>query len=132
MPQHPLRMAGPLQPSGALLAKPARNGRPGRTIAEHTLDVFEAFRALFGTPERPTELARRWARFFRLGDPASFIANGAVSAFCHDWGKANDGFQVMLVSGRTQLLRHEVISALILVHPSLWAWLDRRAGIDPA
>jgi CRISPR-associated endonuclease/helicase Cas3 len=131
MPGDTSHRPGHTKSSHELLAKPARQGRPGRTIGEHSRDVLEAFAALFGTIDAPTALARCWARFFRLADPADLIANGRAAAVCHDWGKANNGFQEMLEGGPPQLLRHEVVSALLLNHPSVWRWLDDVAGIDP-
>ena len=113
-----------------LLAKPHKPGRQGRTIVEHTRDVVDAFRALFVAGDGPSELALRWCRFFRVADPAGFIANGLAAAACHDWGKANDGFQEMLVTKKTQLIRHEVVSALIMERPAVRAALARDPALD--
>src|SRR3954452_3561272 len=85
-----------------LMAKSPKGRRPGRSLIEHTRDVIEAFEALFGTPDQPTELATCWARFFRLDDLRSFLVNGLAAAECHDWGKANDGFQAMLLRNGVQ------------------------------
>jgi CRISPR-associated endonuclease/helicase Cas3 len=113
-----------------LLAKPSKGDRPGRTIAEHTLDVVEAFRALFGSPGEPSDLAACWARFFRIEEPELFVASGLLAVACHDWGKANGDFQDMLQGNRSQLLRHEVISALIMEHPGVREVLEQAPGVD--
>ncbi len=117
--------------------RPATNpsepmAKPNRTLIEHTDDVVVAFRSMFGSEENPTELARRWLVFFRLGetDLRSFLRNGLLSCRVHDWGKANTGFTAMLFRTGVQSVRHEVISALILTQPSMWAWLEGIEGID--
>ncbi len=89
-----------------LLAKPPKGTRKGRSVVEHTRDVVEAFGALFCDADRP-ELVENWLRFFRLKDKEAFLINGLAAAACHDWGKANDGFQAMLFRKGRQLLRHE-------------------------
>jgi CRISPR-associated endonuclease/helicase Cas3 len=113
-----------------LLAKPPKGKRCERTLVGHTQDVLDAFVALFGTPEGPSELTRSWARFFRLQDTHTFLVNGTASVICHDWGKANDGFQGMLFGKCRQLLRHEQISLLLMTWPSIWEWLGRNTELD--
>lgn len=113
-----------------LMAKSAGNGRPGRTLADHTLDVVEAFTALFGTPDKPTRLAAQWSKFFRLDGPDAFIWNGLTAAWTHDWGKANDGFQAVLDGRGRQVLRHEHLSAMLLHLPAVCEWLRSRSDLD--
>jgi CRISPR-associated endonuclease/helicase Cas3 len=91
---------------------------------------MEAFTALFGDAGRPTDLTVSWARFFRLGEPDALLRDGLAATACHDWGKANDGFQAMLLREGTQLLRHEQISALLILWPSVWSWLGTNPALD--
>ena len=114
----------------SLLAKSPRAGRPGRTLVEHTLDVIEAFEALFGTPDHPTDLAIRWASFFRLSDISAFLLNGLAACIEHDWGKATNGFQGMLLQDGVQLIRHEQISAVLITWTSVWEWLGGNPSLD--
>ena len=114
-----------------LLAKSAGPGRPGRTLAEHTCDVADAFVALFGTPGGPTtRLGERWAVFFRLPELTAFLHHGLAAALLHDWGKANDGFQGMLQGQGRQLIRHEHLSALLIHLPTVTEWLSGRRDLD--
>lgn len=117
--------------------RPATNpgepmAKPNRTLIDHTADVVLAFRSMFGTEGDPEKLAERWLAFFQLGeaDLGPFLRNGLLCCRVHDWGKANTGFATMLFKTGFQSVRHEVISALILTHPSMWAWLNRIDGID--
>mgnify|MGYP001163052751 CR=1 FL=1 len=113
-------------PPAPVLAKSGSNGRRPVTLGEHTAHVVEAFVSLFGEPDRLTSLAERWVSFFRL-DPshaADFVRHGIVASFCHDWGKANVGFQEMLSNpGNLQLLWHEEVSVLLLAQESVRRWL---------
>ena len=34
---------------------------------------------MFGTPDHPTDLAIRWASFFRLSDISAFLLNGLAA-----------------------------------------------------
>lgn len=108
-----------------LLAKSAAAGRPGRTLAQHTDDVVAAFAALFGRQGEPTRLCDAWLEFFRI-DPTrweAFLDNGRAAAACHDWGKANDGFQRMLQRRGAQLVRHEHLSAVLIARDDIFEWL---------
>ncbi|MDR3635105.1 MAG: CRISPR-associated helicase Cas3' [Isosphaeraceae bacterium] len=117
-------------PKQPLLAKSSKGSKQGRTLVGHTVDVEDAFRALFGTTEQPTELATCWARFFSLSDLRAFLVHGLVACSVHDWGKANDGFQAMLLGKGVQLLRHEQVSALLMHQPEVWDWLGHNGQID--
>ncbi len=110
--------------AGTLLAK------PDRTLAGHTQDVANAFVALFGRPDSPTDLCGCWLRFFRCPSERAFLINGLIAAFCHDWGKANDGFLRMLERRGVQLLRHEQISAMLVNQPGIRDWLRGNSDID--
>ena len=75
--------------------KPAEPmAKPTRSLVDHTADVMTAFVALFGDPEKPTDLTWRWLSFFKLdeSDLRSFLRNGLMACLVHDWGKANTGF----------------------------------------
>jgi CRISPR-associated endonuclease/helicase Cas3 len=113
-----------------LMAKSASGTRPGRTLAEHTHDVVAAFTALFGTQEHPSRLCERWGKFFQFDDLSAFLRNGLAVALVHDWGKANDGFQLMLEGKAGQLIRHEHLSALLLHLPKVRQWFATRPDLD--
>jgi CRISPR-associated endonuclease/helicase Cas3 len=109
---------------GPLLAKSAlRRGQP-ITVAEHTFDVMNAADVLFGRGQ--TSLASIWCDFFSIPAErlASFYEHVRLAAFCHDWGKANNGFQDLLTKRGTQLLRHEQVSGLMMCCPAIWTWLE--------
>ncbi len=74
----------------------------------------------------------RWLAFFGLAsdDATSFLVHGMIACACHDWGKANDGFQDMLEGRGKQLIRHEQLSAVILNDPSIVDWLSSIDGMD--
>lgn len=116
-----------------VLAKSGGGSRGPVTLAAHTEAVLEAFHALFGDANRPTALASSWLRFFRLAPEQMprFMAHGALTAFCHDWGKANDGFQQMLrrPKARSQLVRHEHLAAVLLMEEPVQQWL-RHPNLD--
>src|SRR5262249_26527562 len=60
-----------------------------------------------------------------------FVLNLCAAAGCHDWGKANDGFQALVHGGKgEQVIRHEHLSALMLGLDSVTGWLRRRSEID--
>jgi CRISPR-associated endonuclease/helicase Cas3 len=117
-----------------LLAKSAPAPVKPRTLVEHTLDVVDAASALFGTGEMQTRLGYAWLRFFRLNndeDQAAFHSNLLASCLFHDWGKANDGMQKLLIGGSGfQLFRHEHLSVLLLAVESVDKWVRQRADID--
>lgn len=88
----------------------------GRTLLEHTLDVLEAFRALFGDEERPTLLARQWLRFFRVSesDTAVFFQSARIAVILHDLGKSNEHFQATVRGRGAQTLRHEFLGGWLM------------------
>ncbi|MBK1699592.1 CRISPR-associated helicase Cas3' [Thiococcus pfennigii] len=119
----------------ALLAKRIPGEGAVKTLADHSLDVFQAALALFGTAQEPTRLAEAWMRFFRLGDGdarARFHAHLVACAWLHDIGKANEGFQdAMQYGGDRQIVRHEHFSALLLAWPPMTAWLGAHPSLEP-
>src|SRR5437764_14950637 len=95
-----------------LLAKSARDRRE-RTLHQHTKDVIDAAHALFGTVALPTRLGRCWLRFFKIESAhwKEVSANLIAACALHDWGKANEGMQSVLVGrNEKQLFRHEHVS----------------------
>lgn len=114
-----------------LLAKSsAANGE--KTLAAHVQDDLTAFDVLFGTLGQAGPLAEAWLRFFRL--PAdcfqAFWRNAVAAIVLHDLGKANDGFQDAVRHGGEQVMRHEHLSAFLLLAPAAMDWLGGIAGID--
>jgi CRISPR-associated endonuclease/helicase Cas3 len=114
-----------------LLAKSTPPGRPAKTLAEHTADVMGAVGCLFGTPSSPTRLGGAWVRFFRLADFGEFYHCTLAAAAAHDWGKASDGFQGAVRGEGVQLIRHELLSGLMLATPAAHAWLGTQLSLDP-
>lgn len=124
--------------NGSLLAKkrPKSGAAPPEILLiGHTSCVLHAVDALFDTDGEPTRLARSWLRFFGLAESefARFRRHLRVAAAAHDWGKANDGFQIMVGEGGEQVVRHEHLSGFLLadvfVNPEISSWLEA-AGLD--
>lgn len=115
-----------------LLAKSRPRRGPPKELAEHGEDVMDAFEALFGPAEQRTRLAESWLRFFRLPPDrfAAFHANGLIACGLHDLGKATDSFQGAVEHRRPQAIRHEHMSALILMLPQVQAWLASYCDFD--
>lgn len=115
-----------------LLAKSERFDRfgrlePGCLLAQHTLDVVNAAKTIMNTVGSDLQ------RFFKLTDDQmpSLVATSQLAAFCHDIGKANDGFQSMITkSRRDQSIRHEHLSALLMSLPEVKAWLQNIVQAD--
>ena len=112
-----------------LLAKSPR-GSTRLSLLQHLLDTEQAASALFRSG---TRWATAYPRFFKLepDQHASFLLHLRLAALFHDVGKANEDFQsAMLARGfKAQSLRHEHLSALLLCHPSMIAWLS--AALSP-
>lgn len=115
-----------------LLAKSTRSGQAPKTLITHSEDVMDAFEALFGTAAQPSRLGQQWLRFFRLDrtEAPAFYANGIAASGLHDVGKANDGLQNAIKKTGEQLLRHEHLSALLILSPVLADWLKNHPLID--
>ena len=119
---------------GSLFAKRDVRGRR-LPLPDHSRAVAEAGAALFGTPDgTTTRLGNRYLRFFRIeeDDRARFLRTLHVSLWLHDLGKVNDSFQEALETGRTQVVRHEHLSAMLLCSGPLQTWLEGAgsAGVD--
>jgi CRISPR-associated endonuclease/helicase Cas3 len=113
-----------------LLAKSPRGGRT-LTLHQHLLDTEQAACLLFRAGMR---WARAYLRFFKIPETehARFLLLLRIAALFHDIGKANDGF-LAAVSSKSfiaQSLRHEHLSAIVLAHPAVRAWLASCADID--
>ena len=113
-----------------LLAKSQSFGIEKR-LGAHIEDDLRAFEALFGARTQPTRLASEWLRFFRLSidQHEDFWVNGITATGLHDLGKANDGFQDAVRQGGAQVVRHEHLSAFLVMTSSLTNWL---AGLSPS
>ena len=87
-----------------------------KTLRQHTLDVLEAFTALFGDVENPTLFAKQWLRFFRIpkSEHATFYQCVRIATILHDLGKSNKHFQDAVADRGGQTLRHEFIGGWIL------------------
>jgi CRISPR-associated endonuclease/helicase Cas3 len=115
-----------------LLAKSKIKDKPPLTLLQHSHDVANVAEWMFGTPTKPTRLGCVWLRFFKV-DMNQFVLfhnNLQAAAAFHDWGKANDGFQGALTHGKTQLIRHEHLSGMLLALPGVSAWLRSAPGLD--
>ena len=116
-----------------LLAKSRVANRPDKGLAEHCAEVMDSFVCMFGTASSPTRLSVAWLRFFKISsvDFSRFHANGIAACGLHDLGKANDGFQRTVRGKRdAQVMRHEHLSALILILPQFSNWLASCPLID--
>lgn len=115
-----------------LLAKSSSAGGE-KTLAAHVEDDLAAFQVLFGQRDQPSQLALDWLRFFRLPPECheTFWPNAAAAVALHDLGKANDGFQDAVQNNGGQIVRHEHLSAFLLMTPELGEWLGFLRYIDP-
>ncbi len=114
-----------------ILAKRPANGIE-ITIAEHSSSLLEAVEAIYGRTGAPTPFAGRWLRFFGLegGLFSRFLLNLRLAAVFHDIGKANDGFQNVLIGRGNQVIRHEHLSALLLWLEPMREWIGSRQETD--
>jgi len=97
------------------------NPRDGCYLVTHTADVMEAAKLLFETVGGDLQ------RFFKLSNEQMpcLLSTVQLAAFCHDIGKANDGFQKMITNGvRDQTIRHEHLSALLMSLEDVRQWLS--------
>lgn len=87
-----------------------------KTLLEHSQDVFEAFRALYGEEDTPNRFALRWLDFFKIphSEYPSFYRNTKSASLLHDIGKANAHFQKAVCGKGSQSLRHEFLGGWIL------------------
>lgn len=103
-----------------------------KTLRQHTLDVLEAFFALFGDAENPTLFAKQWLRFFRIpeSDYATFYQCARIAIILHDLGKSNAHFLDAVTRGGGQSLRHEFIGGWILSLKSFRGFLESLENTD--
>ena len=117
-----------------LVAKAVTATSEPLSLIDHTVDVVNASRALFGTNEAPTRLGRQWLRFFRIeADTSAFFSCLEAACWLHDIGKANADMQAVLyrdTGHRTQLIRHEYLSVMIMSLPPVHAWLHQREDVN--
>ena len=103
------------------------------SLEQHSVDTEQAALRLFAPGSR---WHRNWARFFRLDDAGvrRLLPNLQVAGLLHDLGKANEEFQALVQRGggerRTQTLRHEHLSALVLSLPEVRQWLASSPVVD--
>lgn len=121
---------------GPLLAKkPRKRGDPRfeeTTLVNHSAKTLECFGLMFGANmSMPSPLASRWLRFFGLKKESfdEFQGCGKLAAALHDVGKANSGFQAMVVGNGVQLLWHEQLACLILSRDPIRAWIGCIEGV---
>lgn len=105
--------------------------KPPLTLVRHTEDVLNAIDWMFGTAATPTRLGRQWMRFFKLRPEQTddFYSCLPAAAAFHDWGKASDSFEDAILRGKPQLIRHEHLSALMLVTEDVQVWLQTVPGV---
>jgi CRISPR-associated endonuclease/helicase Cas3 len=121
--------------SDIILAKsPTSSGtqRFEETLPGHTRQVMQSFVILFGS-ESPTRLARKWLRFFKLGDDAwdAFFIHGLLACGLHDIGKANSSFQALVRrKSRIQVIRHEHLSGLLMMSHEIQGWINQFSGTN--
>lgn len=108
--------------------------RPEETLLGHCRAVAKAFEALFGLVDQSTRLAGSMFRFFGLPENlrSAFYATAQAACLLHDAGKANNWFQMMLAGQGNvdQVIRHEGLSALILLLPEVTAFLNSLANVE--
>ena len=92
---------------------------------------YQAFVYLFGTVASPSRLGRQWLCFFDIpvAEWGAFWTYTLLACVFHDMGKANSGFQGMLLRKGQQVIRHEHLSALLLCLPEVRSWLEGQ-GVD--
>jgi CRISPR-associated endonuclease/helicase Cas3 len=106
------------------------------SLIDHTRDVVNASRALFGSGDAPSRLGRQWLRFFRItAETHAHAFFSCLNAACwlHDIGKANSDMQSVLyrdAGHRDQLIRHEYLSVIIMSLPQVQEWLNQRVDVN--
>jgi CRISPR-associated endonuclease Cas3-HD len=95
--------------------------KAGCHLVAHTIDVVRAAENILEV------ISEDLKRFFKLTDEQipTLWATVRLASFCHDWGKANSGFQDMVRKKRKdQVIRHEHLSALLISLPEVRQWLQ--------
>lgn len=100
--------------------------KPGCFLPQHSFDVVEAALSILEV------LGKELMRFFKLNASQwiSLKVTVLVACLLHDIGKANNGFQKMLLKSGEQLIRHEHLSALFMSVPKVRAWLEEIPDLD--
>ena len=111
---------------------PTKDGRQ-LSLLQHTFEVKDAARILFGSPEEPARLGWEWLRFFKLARTqyGPFALALRAGALWHDMGKATSTFSDAILKRKTQLLRHEHLSGMLFATDSVQPWLDTRPELKP-
>lgn len=129
-------MMGTIQVSkDTLLAKSPKAAKEGSNrlksgcdLVAHTIHVVQAVEAILDTVQHDIQ------RFFRLTDEQipKLRSTTLVAAFCHDFGKANNGFQRMVRNNKKykQSIRHEHLSVLVISLPEVRIWLSKKQEVD--
>ena len=117
--------------SKILLAKSESKKYGSLTVQQHLLDTEQAAAKIFRLDKR---WGRNWCRFFKIKstEQEKFLLNLRVAALFHDLGKANEEFQTAVSPGvfYTQSIRHEHLSAVILLLPEIQRWLELNSSLD--
>ncbi|MEK6324415.1 MAG: CRISPR-associated helicase Cas3' [Acidobacteriota bacterium] len=101
--------------------------RLGCYLSVHTRDVVDATDAILDA------IGNDIVRFFKLsvGQMPRLRATARLAAFCHDLGKANDGFQGMVRrESSEQAIRHEHLSTLLMSLRPLRRQFERMVEAD--
>lgn len=102
--------------------------KSGCDLVAHTIHVVQAAETILDTIGCDVQ------RFFCLTDEQipKLRATTLVAAFCHDFGKANDGFQKMVRNPQKykQSIRHEHVSVLVISLPEVRSWLSKNQAVD--
>jgi CRISPR-associated endonuclease/helicase Cas3 len=100
--------------------------KPPLGLVCHTQDVVNAISLMFGTATTPTRLGCQWMRFFKIQPEQTddFYSCLPAAAAFHDWGKACDSFEDAILHDKLQIIRHEHLSALMLVTDEVQTWLE--------
>jgi CRISPR-associated endonuclease/helicase Cas3 len=109
----------------AILAKKTINNKTV-SLLNHTQSVLKSVELMFGSRDRPTSLGKSWLNFFQVDESEwqRFIDNLYLASLFHDIGKANDGFQRVLLNKGNQVIRHEHLSGLILNSETFKEWFE--------
>jgi len=101
--------------------------KPPLTLLRHTEDVVNAIGWMFGRASAWPQ----WLRFFKLSPEQAddFYSCLPATAAFHDWGKACDSFEDAILHNKPQLIRHEHLSALMLVTEEAQVWLQTAQNV---
>jgi CRISPR-associated endonuclease/helicase Cas3 len=111
-----------------LLAK----SKPELALEQHLFDTERAAKLIFRLDGR---WGQNWCRFFKIHEEIErekFLLNLRVAGLFHDIGKANKDFYDAVKSPgfKSQTIRHEHLSALVLCLPEVRSWLSTNTTLD--